>query len=375
VIFDTSFRREAARNLLGTAIVLATVVLTILLFRVLRQAANGAVDPADVAQIIGLSIVAYAPMLLTIALFLAVLLTLGRWYRDSEMAVWMASGAGLPSLIRPTLVFAWPVLLTIAAFTLAIRPWANEQIQVLRVTFEKRNDLARAAPGQFRESSDGSRVFFYEGEPSAGRAQRVFVLNRSPSHPESVTLASAGSIVSRDGFTLLQLERGYHYDFGADAGATARRFGRVAAFDRYEMRIAEAELVLDGRFSGSARSTMDLIGQGDRLASGELFWRASVPMSALILTLLALPLAAVHPRAGRSWHVLFAILVALTYYNFTNIGQAWVATGRYGPLPLFAGLHGFALFVAAAMLLRKARAWTAMNAMARLLQPKALRRV
>jgi lipopolysaccharide export system permease protein len=60
----------------------------------------------------------------------------------------------------------------------------------------------------------------------------------------------------------------------------------------------------------------------------ELHWRLALPIQALILLLAAVPLAFANPRGGRSFNILFAALLAFSYYNAMNVLQAWIATGR-----------------------------------------------
>ena len=62
----------------------------------------------------------------------------------------------------------------------------------------------------------------------------------------------------------------------------------------------------------------------------ELLWRISLPVSALILALLAIPLSFVNPRASRSINLVFALLTYMVYSNTVSIVQAWVASGRLG---------------------------------------------
>ena len=83
-------------------------------------------------------------------------------YRDSEMAIWFASGVGLTRFVRPVLRMSWPVLLVVALLALFVWPWGNQQSVELRERYEQRSDLSRVAPGQFQTSRDGQRVFFIE---------------------------------------------------------------------------------------------------------------------------------------------------------------------------------------------------------------------
>ncbi len=53
-----------------------------------------------------------------------------------------------------------------------------------------------------------------------------------------------------------------------------------------------------------------------------------MPVSAIILALMAIPLSYVNPRAGRSANMLIAILIYAIYNNLMSLSQAWVAQGK-----------------------------------------------
>ncbi len=77
----------------------------------------------------------------------------------------------------------------------------------------------------------------------------------------------------------------------------------------------------------------------------EMFWRLSVPISALVLTLLAIPLAYVNPRMGRSFNLFAAAFVYMLYSNCLNIVQSFIAQGKLGFLPGLVLPHAIAIGV------------------------------
>ena len=98
MLFDTTLRRELARSFGATLVVILTIVLTMMLIRTLGQAAGGVVAPQDVVLLLGYTALGHLPTMLALSLFIAIVVTLGRMYRDSEMAIWFASGVGLHAL-------------------------------------------------------------------------------------------------------------------------------------------------------------------------------------------------------------------------------------------------------------------------------------
>ena len=194
MLFDSTLRRDLSRAFGATLVVLVTIVITMMLMRTLGQAAGGVVDPRDVMLLLGYATLGYMPTILSLALFITIVATLTRMYRDSEMVIWFASGLGLARFVRPVLGMSWPVLLIVLLLALFVWPWVNQRVAELKYRYETRSDLSRVAAGQFQSSADGRRVFFIERDPEDLRIGRnVFVLIRK-GDTESVTSAREGRV-------------------------------------------------------------------------------------------------------------------------------------------------------------------------------------
>ena len=91
----------------------------------------------------------------------------------------------------------------------------------------------------------------------------------------------------------------------------------------------------------------------------ELFWRISVPISALLLVLLAIPLAYVNPRMGRSLNLFTALFMYMLYSNCLNIMQSYIAQGRISLLVGLFVIHSLAAAVVVALFLKRlaVRGW------------------
>ncbi len=83
MLFDSSLRRDLARNFGATVIVLVTIVMTILLIRTLGQASRGSINPSEVLLIMGFNLIGQMTTILALSLFITVVSTLSRMYSDS----------------------------------------------------------------------------------------------------------------------------------------------------------------------------------------------------------------------------------------------------------------------------------------------------
>ena len=179
------FRRSIVAELTSTASAVFTVLFSILfsvgLVRILGQAAGGRVDNQAVLQLVALTALTWLPVILTLTLFVAVLMTLSRAYRDSEMVVWFAAGQSLLAWVGPVLRFAWPIVIAIGLLAFFVTPWSQAQIEDARTRFAQRDDVSRVAPGRFIESGGAERVFFVESvDFDGGEVRNVFVSAQEP---------------------------------------------------------------------------------------------------------------------------------------------------------------------------------------------------
>ncbi len=345
MLFDSTVRRELARTFGATLVVILTIVITMMLIRTLGLAAGGDVAPEDVVLLLGYTALGHLPTMLALSLFIAVVVSLGRMYRDSEMVIWFASGIGLAHFVRPVLRLAWPVLAVVGVLLLFVWPWGNQSSTELRQRYEQRSDLSRVAPGVFQTSRDGNRVFFVDRASHAGvDAHNVFILTRKGS-VESITSAHSGRLETVGGDRVLQLERGQRNE--VDAGSGART---LASFDSYRVLADERSVRSAEARPAKALATLDLLRSPDARNQGELAWRLGLLLASANLILLGIGLAAAPPRRASNWNLLFALLAFVAYFNLINLSQAWIAGGRFTLGAMMLALHGGAFALALALL-------------------------
>jgi lipopolysaccharide export system permease protein len=345
MLFDSTLRRELARSFGGTLVVIVTIVLTILFIRTLGQAAVGRVDPQDVALLLAYVALGNLPTMLALSLFVAVVATLSRMYRASEMTIWFASGVSLQRFVRPVLMTSWPVLILIAALALFVWPWQNQRSAELKDVFERRSDLSRVAPGQFQSSGDGRRTFFFEGAASDTTTGRNVLIVSSRGSVEAVTTARSGRIDSSEGNRFIVLDQGQRNE--QDASNGEKTLSRFASF-----RSLAGEKMVDPRetLPAKARPTLQLLHEPSPPAHGELVWRLGLVLAATNMLLLGIGMSASNPRHASNWNLLFALLGFFAYYNLINLTQAWVGAGRIGLGAALLATHGTALLLAVGLL-------------------------
>ncbi len=322
------FRRSIVSELTSTASAVFTVLFSIIfsvgLVRILGQAAGGRVDNQAVFELVALTALTWLPIVLTLTLFVSVLMTMTRAYRDSEMVVWFTAGRSLMAWIGPVMRFAWPIIVSIALLALFVTPWATAQIEESRERFQQRDDVSRVSPGRFIESSNADRVFFVESVNILdGQVRNVFVSMRSGGRDGLIVAAQGVIEVAANGDRFLVLEQGRRYE-----GTPGQLEYRTMEFDRYAIRLESRPDQPIAERRAKALTLLQLATDPSALNLGEIMWRIGLPIAALLVTLLAIPLAYVNPRVGRSVNLIVAVLLFAVYLNVLNTVQAFVQQGR-----------------------------------------------
>ncbi len=338
MIFQRAARREFTQSAAGVFVALFAILLTTQLIRLLGEAAQGSIAPESVIALLGFAALNYIPALLSLALFIAILLAMSRSYRDSEMVVWFSSGLSLAAWIRPVLTFALPLVFAIAGLSLFVSPWALSQSAEYRGNLDTRKDAGQASPGAFQESSSGDLVVFVEAvADDESHVKNVFV-SSVQNQRLGVTMAATGhQEIAENGDRFMVLENGRRYEITPGTPEF-----RILEYARYAIRL-ETKEARGIEWTPKNMPLPELIKMNLPVHRAELLWRLSVPISAIVLALLAIPLSFVNPRAGRSANMLLALFTYVLYNNLLTISQAWVANGRLSFVVGMVTVHLFML--------------------------------
>jgi lipopolysaccharide export system permease protein len=323
MIFHRAAQREFVQTAATVFVALFAILLTTQLIRLLGQAAGGQITPESVIALLGFGALNYLATVLTLTLFVAILLTLSRAYRDSEMAIWFSAGISIVAWVRPVMRFALPLIVAVAALSLFLSPWALMKSAQFRQHMDQRNDVSKVSPGAFNESSSADRVFFVEGGGGDQKQVRnVFISSVQEGHLGVVAAAQGHTETAPNGDRFMVLEQGRRYE-----GTPGTAAYRVMDFQRYAVRIEAAE-AHQVEQTQKELPLLALVRDPTPLNLSELLWRVGVPISAFNLALLAIPLSFVNPRAGRANNLIFALLTFVLYSNLISLSQAWVLQGR-----------------------------------------------
>ncbi len=353
-IIDRYISKELLLTWLAVTLVLMLILLSGTLVRLLGKAAEGVIPNDVVWSLLLFTGARYLILLIPLSLYLGVLLSFSRLYKDNEMAALGACGMGLKRLYRPLMIVVIPVSTLMMAFTLYLMPWVSQQAELLKLEVENRSEHAGLSAGRFNPLNKGEAIIFMQKKSDDGTQMHNIFLYQSNKDSKNQLLDSIESAdlaqryKDEKGRSFIMFEGGQVYE-----GEPGTSNFRITQYEKKGIYMPEQESVKKNSRKKSI-STAELW-DSDRIDyRAELHWRLSLPIGAFLLSVLALPLSYTTPRKGRYSKLALAILIYLIYSNLLGIGQSWV---EKEVVPQWLGLwwvHGFAIILILYWWLRRA---------------------
>jgi lipopolysaccharide export system permease protein len=204
--------------------------------------------------------------------------------------------------------------------------------------------FAPVLPGRFRTFGGGDAVVYAEGADPDGTLTNVFVERSVKGNVEVALATRAKHEVSPDGMThTITLYDGERFE-----GPPGSPMFRIVRFAEHTVPVQVPGLS-DNMTKVEGAPTRELLQSHDLEKRAELHWRLALPVQAVVLTLLAVPLSKLRPRQGRFARVWIAILIYFLYSNLVSAGKVWLERGRipeqFGLWWVHAVIAGIALLV------------------------------
>jgi lipopolysaccharide export system permease protein len=331
-ILDRYLLKEVIVGWLSVSVVLCLVLISNRLVRFLADAASGDITANIIFKLLGLKMLWYMVQIVPFALALGVVLGLGRLYRDSEMTVMSACGVNTWRIYKPLLGFAVVLAIVLSWLAMFVSPEIQGVSNRLTSMAEEQADLTLLGAGRFNEIQNGQLTFYAEQlSADKQRMENLFIVVRDKDgsgrkQPQLLTAKSAyRKQDASSGDDFLVLVDGYRYE-----GSPGAANYRIARFAEYGVRI---ELPGTGQAVDKRESTSTavLMKSSNLKDIAELQWRIMMPVSALVLLILAVPLSRSSPRQGRYGRLVIAVLLFVIYYNLMGVAEVWIQNGVVPP--------------------------------------------
>ncbi len=318
-----------AKDLLKTLVSVWTVIVVIIVSRkfikILDKAVEGHISNETLLTILALKTVSAGISLLPAATFMALLMVLGRLYKDQEMSAIATAGGGAGTLYRAVFLLVLPLSLLASGLSLYASPWAENRVQKMMNQDEQSSDIRGIAAGKFSEYSRGDLVFYVESLGKDNKMQHVFMHDRKKDKLSIVT-AEYSRFEELPGGRYLIFENGERIQ-----GRPGDYNYVIESFKEYAVRVQER--AVSNILNANALPTSALLTTKAPRNIAELQNRIALPIAILLLAFLSVPLARISPRGGVYGSMTMGFLVYFSYGNLSSVTQSWVIKGSIPPWP------------------------------------------
>ena len=336
------------QDLLKTALSVLTVIVVIIVsrkfIRILDDAIAGQVSNEALLSILGLKTIIASVEFLPVALFMSVLMVLGRMYRDQEMAAVSSAGGGAGTIYRAVFLLIFPLTVLTVGLSLYTMSWAEVKIDKLMQQGAESSDLRGIAAGKFSEYSQGDLVFYVEKISADKKMHTVFVQDRQHGKMSIINAKTAQMKDLTDGRYIV-FEQGERIQGQPGAlNYVLEQFAEYAV--RVETKASAA------KFNRQALAVDVLLGSAVIRDTAELQRRLAIPLGVLLLSFIAVPLAQIAPRGGVYGNMLMGFLIYFSYGNLLRVSQSWVTNETIPPWLGASGVNVLLLLIGSLLVAR-----------------------
>ncbi len=342
--------REILKTSSATLLVLYVILVSNAFGRVLADIADGEVPQQALWPVLFGQSVNLLSMLLPISLFLGIVFTFGRMYKDHEIVVMNACGIGHREFYRPVLIAAAPFLI----LSIYTSVWLNAQVlsaaQAAIDSEENRHEFQQIKPGQFNQSSSGDLVFFMESVSDDKQELRDIIINEGGGDSMVIETARSGrrKIDEKSGGLFLVIGPGERHE-----GRAGDNRQKIISFDQHGILLEKISKAARLEPHSDQMTPQRLLSSKKMKHRIEIRWRIAVPVVLVVLALLAVPLSYIAPRQGRYGKVGPALLVFIVYLNLMAFTRSQIEDKVIPVAINFWWVHLLFLLLTAALIYRR----------------------
>ena len=296
----------------------------------------------ELLPIVSFNMIRDIPMVLSLSLFLAIILTISQLYKNSEAIVMNSLGLGEKHFIvfiQPLVVVSFAIIFFLTLYAV---PWSKQQKNIMEAETKNASEFSFITEGQFEQFKQGDIVFYASESKtldSVGEQNMEEIFIYALDNEKSVIVLASAAIKFIDtesNSIYLRLKDGVRYQ-----GIPNNKNVNILNFDLYDLEIVSGELQKSVAIFTKieSKSTLDLIKAEGLYANAELQWRLSQPISVLFLSIMGVFLGKTSPRKGKGINLLIGVLIFMLYNNGLLVAKSAIERGQLDPIIGLWGIH------------------------------------
>ena len=224
--------------------------------------------------------------------------------------------------------------------------------------------LEMVKTNHFNEIVNGKWIFYAEKISEDKKSFHNVFAALKPDDPNKITDDDSCVVSAKSAYQKLDSETGDVYTVLVDGyrymGKPGSKNYEVIKYDEYAIQVQKE--VKPWYSDASSTPTLKLWNERrDKVAAAELQWRIALPLSVIILALIAVPLSRVKPKGGKYAKLAPAVLLYIIYANFLFLTKAWIKRGVLIPELGMWWVHGLMFIFASFLILQQTRWWRGLS--------------
>tara|TARA_Y100000590_G_scaffold169037_1_gene193486 strand:+ start:171920 stop:172897 length:978 start_codon:yes stop_codon:yes gene_type:complete len=291
------------------------------MMRLIEEASVGNFPTYLLLPTIIIKITQYSIYIIPVSLFFGIILSLGKLYNNNEMAVIFSSGVSPNDIARILASVILPVSLIVALFTLYLTPIASEYRYKLEHRLKNEERVDNIKPGKFNTSASGTSTFFVE-KLTNNLMEGVFInLIKDQYTQETVETSKTAkySIDNKDRKFIVLNNGSIHEMVGNNEI-------RITRYREHAIQLSQ-ELPDYINSRSIAKSTYNLFFSTRIEDKAELQARLFLPLAAMILGFIAIPLSYSAPKKGKYDKIFLAAIFYFLYFVSISIAKKMYILG------------------------------------------------
>ena len=308
-------------ELVNNAFKILTVLIFILplteLFKILERESGSNAPLNSIISAMSYATLASFPMVLTIACFTSVVVTINRYSKDLELSIWLSSGISPFFWLKSIILFSLPFFLICGISSLFITPWATSKLQVYTDYLTKEQASSFIVPGIFKEMGNSQVLYIDRYSLNSRSAKDIFFQYTNQQGIEYNITASDGKMEMDNGIVSLILTNGHRYQIN---GLEQDKYIVNLLFD--ELKVSIQQKYTPPKLDENNISILNLsqlikkVNQNNNSAKAELSWRISIAIMMFVMTIISVPISI---QIGRIQSNLIFIVPPLIYAIYNNL--------------------------------------------------------
>ena len=288
----------------------------------------------ELMPLVGFNMIRDVPIILSLSLFLAIIVSISQLYKNSEAVVMNSIGMGDKNFINSIQPVVYLTFIIIFSLTIFAVPWAKELKSFAEDETVNASEFSFITEGKFESFKNGEIVFYASESSSTDNVgeqnmEEIFIYALDNDNPIIVLASEAKKYTNAESkSTYLRLKNGVRYE-----GLPGDENINILNFEQYDLEIVSGEVQKSiSNFSEiEEQSTIDLFKKLGPLENAELQWRISQPISVLILSIFGVLLGKSSPRTGKGINLIIGVVVFMLYNNGLLVAKSSIESGELNP--------------------------------------------